>query len=79
MFGFCIVNLIIPEREFEIPSAFGTWAFRRSRNYEELSQAIEQGACGNTFEARINIDFRTRTEAEFGALCDEIIAAGLLL
>jgi hypothetical protein len=79
VFGFCIVNLIVPEREFEIPSAFGTWSFRRSHNYEKLCEAIERGACGNTFEARINFDVRARTDNEFNALCDEIIAAGLLL
>jgi len=81
VYGFLITNLIVPEREFQIPSRFGIWEFRRTFNYDQiLGSILDQGACGNTFEARVeNFDVRARTDAEFDALCDEIIAAGLLL
>src|ERR1035437_6753897 len=80
MFGLCIVNLTVPENEFEIPSAFGTWHFQRSPNYEELRQTVEgRGACANTFEARIDFDVGARPDAEFSALLDEIVEAGLML
>jgi hypothetical protein len=79
MFGFCIANLIVPEREFEIPSAFGTWSFRRSHSDDQLCEAIERGACGNTFLSQIQVNIRERTDIEFQALCDEIISACLLL
>jgi hypothetical protein len=81
VYGFLIVNLVVPELEFQIPSAFGAWEFRRTHNYDQLLRPIlDAGACGNTFEARVrNFDVRTRTEAEFNALCDEVVTIGLLL
>ena len=80
MLGFSIVNLIVPEREFEVPSAFGTWLFQRSPIYDQAFPEVEErGACANTFEARIEFDLRARTNEEFIAACDEIIAAGLIL
>jgi hypothetical protein len=79
MLELAITNLLVEEGVFQIPSEFGYWHFKRTRNYKELLTSIEKGMCANTFSVSLDTIDTMSTDKKFCAACDEIIDICLVL
>lgn len=79
MLGFNIADLVTEQDEFDIPSSFGKWEFRKNGNYVQITKAMEKGMCGNTFTAFHSEATERLNDDQFHSLCGEIIDANLIL
>jgi hypothetical protein len=53
MLELTVVDLVVPDPSFTVPSALGAWTFERVGSYADSLEAIETGRCANTYYARL--------------------------
>jgi len=74
-----VADLEVEEKEFNVPSAIGSWNFRQRSNYDELQEKRQEGQCFNSFYAYNEAITLAVSEEGFSQAIDELIDICLIL